>query len=228
VRATNVRPQGLKTRFDVTRSGAAALAVTLNLPGTHNVRNSLAAIAVATELGIADDAILRALAGFQGVDRRLQHIDDVVTGAGRLTVIDDYGHHPAEIAATLEAVRQGYPGRRVVLAFQPHRYTRTHALIDDFGKALSGADVLAVTEVYAAGEDPIAGADGRAICRAVRSRGQLEPLFIEKVEELPQVLKDVIRDGDVIVAMGAGNISTAAHALPQALAALLPPKRQGP
>jgi UDP-N-acetylmuramate--alanine ligase len=223
VRATNLRPQGLKTRFDVTRNAAAALAVTLGLPGVHNVRNSLAAIAVATELGIADEAILRALAGFQGVDRRLQHIDDVITAAGTLTIIDDYGHHPTEIAATLEAVRQGYPGRRVVLAFQPHRYSRTHALIDDFGKALSDADLLAVTEVYAAGEAPIAGADGRAICRAVRSRGQLEPLFVEKVEELPRVLKDVVRDGDVIVAMGAGNISAAAHTLPQALAALLPP-----
>jgi UDP-N-acetylmuramate--alanine ligase len=225
VRATNLRPERLQTRFDVERDGAAALAVTLNLPGVHNVRNALAAIAVATELRIADEAIQRALAGFQGVDRRLQHIEDVITAAGSLTVIDDYGHHPAEIVATLEAVRQGYPGRRVVLAFQPHRYSRTHALIDDFGKALSGADVLAVTEVYAAGETPIAGADGRAICRAVRSRGQLEPLFVEKVEELPRVLKDVIRDGDVIVAMGAGNITAAAHALPQALVALLPPGR---
>jgi UDP-N-acetylmuramate--alanine ligase len=223
VRATSICPQGLKTRFDVTRAGAAPLAVTLNLPGVHNVRNSLAAVAVATELGVADEPILRALAGFSGVDRRLQHIDDVVTAAGRLTIIDDYGHHPAEITATLEAVRQGYPGRRVVLAFQPHRYSRTHALIDDFGKALSAADVLAVTEVYAAGEAPIAGADGRAICRAVRSRGQLEPLFVEKVEELPRVLKDVVQGGDVIVAMGAGNISAVAHALPQALTALLPP-----
>jgi len=223
VRATNLRQQGLQTRFDVTRAAAGPLAVTLSLPGMHNVRNSLAAIAVATELGIADQAILRALAGFQGVDRRLQHIDDVVTAVGSVTIIDDYGHHPTEIAATLQAVRQGYPGRRVLLAFQPHRYTRTHALIDDFGKALSAADVLAVTEVYAAGESPIAGADGRAICRAVRSRGQLEPLFVARVEELAEALKDVIKAGDVIVAMGAGNISAIAHALPQALARLLPP-----
>jgi len=205
------------------RAGARPLAVTLNLPGVHNVRNSLAAIAVATELGVEDAAMLRALAAFQGVDRRLQHIDDVMTSVGRLTVIDDYGHHPTEIEATLEAVRQGYPERRVVLAFQPHRYTRTHDLIDDFGKALSAADVLFVTEVYAAGEAPIAGADGRAICRAVRSRGQLEPLFVEKVEELAGALRDVVHGGDVIVAMGAGNISAVAHALPQSLAALLPP-----
>jgi UDP-N-acetylmuramate--alanine ligase len=223
VRAQAIRQQGLQTHFQVTRGAAPPLAVTLNLPGLHNVRNSLAAIAVATELGIEDAAILRALAAFQGVDRRLQHIDDVLTAVGRLTVIDDYGHHPTEIAATLEAVRQGYPGRRVLLAFQPHRYSRTHDLIDDFGKALSAADVLAVTEVYAAGEAPVPGADGRAICRAVRSRGQLEPLFVEKVDELAAALKDVVQGGDVILAMGAGNISAVAHGLPQALAALLPP-----
>jgi len=223
VRAGNIRALGLQTRFDVERRGAAALAVTVNLPGLHNVRNALAAIAVATELGIEDAAIQRGLATFQGVDRRLQHIADVVTAVGAVTVVDDYGHHPTEIAATLQAIRQGYSGRRVLLAFQPHRYSRTHDLIDDFGKALSAADVLAVTEVYAAGEAPIPGADGRAICRAVRSRGQLEPLFVERVEELATVLKDVIQGGDVIVCMGAGNISAVAHALPKALAALLPP-----
>ncbi|HYL02074.1 MAG TPA: UDP-N-acetylmuramate--L-alanine ligase [Steroidobacteraceae bacterium] len=223
LRAVRILPKGLQTDFEVTRAAAAPLAVTLNLPGLHNVRNALAAIAVATELGIDDPAIQRALGSFQGVERRLQHIGDAVTRVGRISVIDDYGHHPAEIAATLEAVRQGYPGRRVLLVFQPHRYTRTRDLIDDFGRALSGADVLCVTEVYAAGEPPIAGADGRAICRAVRSRGQLEPLFIEKVEQLAPALKDVIQGGDVVVAMGAGSISGVAHALPQALTKLLPP-----
>ena len=226
VRATHIRPQGLVTRFEVTRSGAPPLAVTLNLPGLHNVRNSLAAIAVATELGIEDQAIARALEGFQGVDRRLQHIADVATAAGRVSIIDDYGHHPTEISATLEAVRQGYPGRRVLLAFQPHRYTRTQALIDDFAKALSAADLLCVTEVYAAGEAPIVGADGRAICRAVRRRGHVEPLFVARVEELAEVLKDLIRDEDVIVAMGAGNISAVAHQLPAALA--VPPAGGSP
>jgi UDP-N-acetylmuramate--alanine ligase len=225
VRAVNIRPRGLATRFDVTREGRAPLSVTLNLPGLHNVRNCLAAIAVTSELGIEEAAIQRALAAFQGVDRRLQHIADVATAIGRVTIVDDYGHHPTEVSATLEAVRQGYPGRRVLLVFQPHRFTRTRDLIDDFGTALSQADLLAVTEVYAAGEAPIAGADGRAICRAVRSRGQLEPLFIERVEELAASLKDVIRDGDVILAMGAGNISAVAHSLPTALAALLPPGR---
>ncbi len=226
VRGENLRPAGLQTHFDVRRPGAAAvLAVTVNLAGVHNVRNALAAIAVATELDIEDRAILRALAAFQGIDRRLQHVGDVLTAVGRISIVDDYAHHPTEVAVTLAAVRQGYPGRRVLLAFQPHRYTRTRDLIDDFGKALSGADALCVTEVYAAGETAIPGADGRAICRAVRSRGQLEPLFVEKVEELAQALKDVIRDGDVILAMGAGNISAVAHALPDALAALLPPGR---
>ena len=219
VRGVQLRHEGLATRFEVERAGGPALAVKLNLPGTHNVRNSLAAIAVATELGIEDAAIQRALAAFQGVDRRLQHIADADTASGRVTIIDDYGHHPTEVAATLEAVRQGYPGRRVVLAFQPHRYTRTRDLIDDFGKVLNSADVLLVTEVYAAGEPPIAGADGRAICRAVRTRGQLEPLFVEKVEELAGALRALIEDGDVIVAMGAGNISAVAHALPAELGA---------
>jgi UDP-N-acetylmuramate--alanine ligase len=209
----------------VVREGGASLAVQLNLAGTHNVRNALAAIAVATELGIDDAAILRALSAFQGIARRMQHVADVATGAGRVTIVDDYAHHPTEIAVTMDAVRQAYPGRRVLLAFQPHRYTRTRDLIDDFGKVLSGADALVVTEVYAAGETPIAGADGRAICRAVRSRGVLEPLFVERVEELAAALKEVIRDGDVILAMGAGSISAVAHALPGAFAKLMPPRR---
>jgi UDP-N-acetylmuramate--alanine ligase len=225
VRATDIRPQGLKTRFVVRRAGAQPLEVSLNLPGLHNVKNALAAIAVAAELGIEDRAITRALAAFQGVDRRLQHIAEVVTAVGTVSLIDDYGHHPTEVTATLEAVRQGYPGRRILLVFQPHRFTRTRDLIDDFGKALSGADFLCITEVYAAGETAIAGADGRALCRAVRSRGQLEPLFIEKVEELAQALKDLIRDQDVVLAMGAGSISQVAHALPESLSALLPPGR---
>jgi UDP-N-acetylmuramate--alanine ligase len=226
VRAIEVRRQGLQTSIRVARPGGKLLEAIVNLPGAHNVLNSLAAIAVATELGLDDAAIARALAGFQGIDRRMQHIADIDTAAGTVTVIDDYGHHPTEVAATLEALRQGYPGRRIVLAFQPHRYTRTHDLIDDFGKVLSTADVLLVTEVYAAGEPPIAGADGRAICRAIRSRGQVEPLFVERVEELAESLKDVIRDGDVIVTMGAGNISAVAHRLQERLGTILPPRRE--
>jgi UDP-N-acetylmuramate--alanine ligase len=222
VRAENIRRSGLQTHFDVVRPSGAPLSVTVNLPGSHNVLNSLAAIAVGIEVGVEDAAIQRALANFQGVERRMQHVADVHTALGRVSIVDDYGHHPTEVAATLEALRQGYPGRRLVLAFQPHRYTRTHDLIDDFGKVLSSVDVLLVTEVYAAGEAPIAGADGRAICRAVRGRGQVEPLFVDKVEELAESLKDVIRDGDVIVTMGAGNITAVAHGLPQRFAELLP------
>ena len=226
VRAVEVRRDGLRTHFTVTRPSGGPLEVTVNLPGTHNVLNALAAIAVATDLGIADASIGRALAQFQGIDRRLQHVADIRTAAGTVTVIDDYGHHPTEVAATLEALRQGYPGRRIVLAFQPHRYSRTHDLIDDFGRVLAGVEVLLVTEVYAAGEAPIAGADGRAICRAVRSRGQVEPLFVERVEDLAEALRDVIRDGDLIVTMGAGNISAVAHGLAARLTALLPPRRR--
>ena len=218
LRAVNIRPRGLQTDFEVSRKVGAPINVTVNLPGTHNVLNSLAAIAVGLELGIDEKAIGRALASFQGIDRRLQHIADVDTPAGKVTIIDDYGHHPTEVAATLQALRQGYAGRRIVLAFQPHRYTRTRDLIDDFGKVLSGADALLVTEVYAAGEAPIVGADGRAICRAVRSRGQVEPVFVEKAEDLGAALTDVIRDGDVIVTMGAGHISAVSHALPAQLA----------
>jgi UDP-N-acetylmuramate--alanine ligase len=218
LRAVNIRPRGLQTDFQVMRAGAPPFEVTVNLPGTHNVLNSLAAIAVALELGVEQGAISRALAAFQGIDRRLQHIADVDTEVGRVTIVDDYGHHPTEVAATLQALRQGYSGRRLVLAFQPHRYTRTRDLIDDFGKALSAADALLVTEVYAAGEAPIAGADGRAICRAVRSRGQVEPVFVEKVEDLAAALTDVMRANDVIVTMGAGHISAISHALPGQLA----------
>jgi len=225
VRAVNVRRDGPQTHYDVIRPSGAPLSVTVNLPGTHNVLNSLAAVVVANEIGIDDAAIQRALASFQGIDRRLQHIADVDTPVGRVSIIDDYGHHPTEVTATLDALRQAYPGRRLVLAFQPHRYTRTHDLIDDFSKALSTADALLITEVYAAGEAPIPGADGRAICRAVRGRGLVEPVFVEKVEELAESLEDVIRDGDVIVTMGAGHISAVSHELPERLVALTPRRR---
>ena len=221
VRAVDIERRGLQSAFTVERPGRGApLPVVVNLPGRHNVLNSLAAITVATELGIDDAAIQRALAKFQGVDRRLQLVGTVPLAGTEVAIIDDYGHHPTEIAATLEAVRQGYAGRRVVLAFQPHRYTRTRDLIDDFATVLSGADALLVTEVYAAGEAPIAGADGRAICRAVRGRGHVEPVFVARVEDLAAALRDLLRPGDVVLAMGAGNISAVAHDLPAQLAAI--------
>ena len=220
VRAFNIERREMRTSFEVARPGhATPLRVTVNLPGAHNVLNALAAIAVGTELGVGDEALARALEHFQGIDRRLQLIGEADTTHGRITIIDDYGHHPTEIAATVDAIRQGWPGRRMVLAFQPHRYTRTRDLLDDFARVLSGIDVLLVTEVYAAGEAPIAGANGRAICRAVRSRGQVEPIFVERVENLAAALADVLRDGDVVVTMGAGNIGAVAHDLPAQLSA---------
>ena len=218
IQAANVVRDGLRSRFDALRAGQAPLAVTINLPGRHNVLNSLAAIAVATELGIADAAIQRALAGFQGIDRRLQQLGEIAWAGGRAALVDDYGHHPTEVAATIDAVRQGWPSRRLVLAFQPHRFTRTRDLLDDFGKALSECDVLLVTEVYAAGEAPIAGADGRAICRAVRSRGVIEPVFVERADDLADSLRGILHDGDVVLTMGAGNIGAVAHELKLRLA----------
>jgi UDP-N-acetylmuramate--alanine ligase len=218
IRAVNVVRAGLQSRFQALRSGFAPLDLTINLPGRHNVLNSLAAVAVATELGIADAAIQKALANFQGIDRRLQQIGEITWAGGRALVVDDYGHHPTEVAATIDAVRQGWPARRLVLAFQPHRYTRTRDLLDDFGRALSASDVLLVTEVYAAGESPIAGADGRAICRAVRSRGVIEPVFVERVDDLADSLRGILRDGDVVLTMGAGSIGSVAHDLKHRLA----------
>jgi UDP-N-acetylmuramate--alanine ligase len=213
IRAVDVQRLGLQSKYDAVRKGHSTISITVNLPGRHNVLNSLAAVAVATELEIPDVAIQRALANFQGIDRRLQQLGEIEWPGGRALIVDDYGHHPTEVAATLDAVRQGWPTRRLVLAFQPHRYTRTRDLLDDFGRVLGECDVLLVTEVYAAGETPIAGADGRAICRAVRSRGHVEPVFVEHVDELADSLRGVLHDGDVVLTMGAGNIGTVAHDL---------------
>jgi UDP-N-acetylmuramate--alanine ligase len=214
IRAVNIQRAGMQSLYEVQRPQQGSLQVALNLPGHHNVLNSLAAIAVATELGVSDAAIQSALAQFQGIDRRLQQYGDVDTPAGRITLVDDYGHHPTEIAATLEAIRQGWPERRIVLAFQPHRYSRTRDLLDDFARVLASVDALIVTEVYAAGEAPITGADARAVCRAVRSRGAVEPVYVSGVEQLPQALSRIIQDGDVIVTMGAGSIGAKAAELP--------------
>jgi len=217
LRAANIRREGFRTSFDVLREGLPPLPVTLNLPGAHNVLNTLAVIAVASELGVPDAAIQSALAGFQGIGRRLERIGEVAVDDVRVEIVDDYGHHPTEVAATLEAIRQGWPDRRLVLAFQPHRYTRTHDLLDDFAQVLSEADVLLVTEVYPAGEAPIANADGRAVCRAVRSRGRVEPVFVEDVHALAESLRGLLEDGDLVVTMGAGSIGAVAHELPARL-----------
>jgi UDP-N-acetylmuramate--alanine ligase len=222
IRAVNVVRDGLQSHYDALRPGKKPLELTINLPGRHNVLNSLAAVAVASELDIPDAAIARALANFQGIDRRLQQLGEIEWPGGRALLVDDYGHHPTEVSATLDAVRQGWPARRLVLAFQPHRYTRTRDLLDDFGRALSECDVLLVTEVYAAGEAPIAGADGRAICRVVRSRGLIEPVFVERVEDLAASLRGVLHDGDVVLTMGAGSIGAVAQDLKGRFAAGAP------
>ena len=218
VRAADVRQNGVQTHFAVTRPDRdSQLQITLNLPGRHNVLNALAAIAVATELGIPDEVIQQVLAGFEGIGRRFQMGGEVEIPAGRVLLIDDYAHHPREIAPTLDAVRAGWPERRLVVAFQPHRYTRTHDLFDDFVQVLSGVDALILCEVYPAGESPVSGADGRALCRGIRARGHADPVFVERVAELPAVLKDILQDGDVLVTMGAGDIGAVASRLSDAL-----------
>jgi UDP-N-acetylmuramate--alanine ligase len=215
VRAEGVEPCDGQMCFRAIRDGVAgALDVRLNLPGRHNVQNALAAIAVATELGIGDAAILKALAEFHGVGRRFQRYGDVaLAGGGRFTLIDDYGHHPVEMAATLEAARGAYPGRRIVLAFQPHRYTRTRDLFEDFARVLSTVDALVLAEVYPAGEQPIVAADGRALARAVRVAGKVEPVFVEAIADMPAAILQVARDGDVVLTMGAGSIGGVPGAL---------------
>ncbi|MCP4636487.1 MAG: UDP-N-acetylmuramate--L-alanine ligase [Methyloversatilis sp.] len=209
VRAENVRADGPRMIFDAVRVNGTTtrIPVELNLPGLHNVRNALAAIAVANEVGVPDEAIVRALAEFKGVGRRFtRHGEVTLPSGGSFTLVDDYGHHPVEMAATLEAARGAYPGRRIVLAFQPHRYTRTRDCFEDFVRVLSGADAVVLTEVYAAGEAPIVAADGRALARALRVAGKVEPVFVEDIGDLPQTLLDTVRDGDVVLGMGAGSI----------------------
>lgn len=219
VRAENIVFDGGMTQFDVLRAdGRPTLRISMGLPGLHNVCNALAAIAVADELQVNDEAIVKALREFEGIDRRFQILGEVETAGGKVLMIDDYGHHPTELAATLAAARSGWPGKRVVLVFQPHRYSRTRDLLDDFAQALSEADVLVLLDVYAAGEAPISGADGRAIARAVRSRGAVEPVFVETLSELESVLTGLLQEGDLVLTMGAGDIGAYAAALPDLLA----------
>ena len=206
-RAVGARPDGSRMRFKLLREDCEPVDVLLNAPGMHNVQNALAAIAVADELGVTDDAILTALAEFHGVGRRFQHFGDMTAeGGGHFALIDDYGHHPAEMAATIAAARGAYPGRRLVLAFQPHRYTRTRDLFEDFVRVLSTVDVLLLAEVYPAGEAPIVAADGRSLARAVRVAGRVEPVFVEDIGAMPQSILEAARDGDVVLSMGAGSI----------------------
>jgi len=214
VRALNVRAVGTQMHFTVQRRNGVELPdldVVLNLPGDHNVLNALAAIGIAVELGVDDDAMLQALAEFKGVGRRFQrHGDAALPTGGSCTVVDDYGHHPVEMAATLAAARGAYPGRRLVLAFQPHRYTRTRDCFEDFVKVINQADAVLLAEVYAAGEAPIVAADGRSLARALRVAGKLEPVFVDDIATMPQAVLDNARDGDVVLCMGAGTVGAVA------------------
>ena len=209
VRAENIRAVAGQMQFDCVRvnGSVSRFPVTLNLPGMHNVLNALAAIAVATEVGVSDEAIAKALAEFRGVGRRFQRYGEVPLAAGgSFTLIDDYGHHPAEMRATVAAARGAFPGRRLMLAFQPHRYTRTRDCFEDFVAVLGSVDALALAEVYAAGEQAIVAADGRALARALRVAGKVEPVFVEQIGDMPQAILDTARDGDVVITMGAGSV----------------------
>ncbi|MBL0206729.1 UDP-N-acetylmuramate--L-alanine ligase [Propionivibrio sp.] len=209
LRAENVVAADGQMKFDCVRvnGSVSRFPITLNLPGMHNVLNALAAIAVATEVGIADDVIIKALNEFKGVGRRFQRYGEVaIAGGGSFTLVDDYGHHPVEMKATLAAARGAFPGKRLLLAFQPHRYTRTRDCFEDFVNVLNSVDALVLTEVYAAGESPIVAADGRALARALRVASRIEPVFVENIADMPQAILDVARDGDVVITMGAGSI----------------------
>jgi UDP-N-acetylmuramate--alanine ligase len=216
--ASNIKTTGLQSRFDVMLpDNDAPLQITLNLPGRHNILNALAAIAVAYELGVDKQAIKTALKNFAGIGRRMQMYGDIDIPAGRITMVDDYGHHPTEVAATLEAVRSSWPERRLVVVFQPHRYSRTHDLFEDFTSVLADVDVLLISEVYAAGESPVTGADSRSLCAAIRQRGKVNPIFVEDIEEVEKELVSILQDGDVLLTLGAGSIGRVASELPQKL-----------
>ena len=217
IRAVNLRQDGVQMHFDIHQDEHEPLAVVLNLPGRHNVLNALAAVAVARELEVDDQSVQRALETFAGIGRRFQLNGELAVADGSVLFIDDYGHHPREISATLEAVRNGWPERRLVTVFQPHRYSRTRDLFEDFAQVLGNTDLLLISEVYAAGEELITGADGRALCRAVRGRGRVDPVFVEDIETLPVVLKDVLQAGDLVLTLGAGSIGAVAAALPEVL-----------
>ncbi|QSX33994.1 UDP-N-acetylmuramate--L-alanine ligase [Shewanella avicenniae] len=213
VQALNFSQTVGQCHYTLRRKGRDDLDITLNLPGRHNVLNSLAAIAVASEDDIDDAAILQALEEFQGIGRRFQHLGDFSTPNGGIMLVDDYGHHPSEVLATIKAARAGWPDKRLVMAFQPHRYTRTRDLYEDFVEVLSQVDCLLLLEVYAAGEAPIAGADSRSLCRSIRLRGQVDPVYVAAPEQLAELLPGVLQDGDLMLTQGAGNIGALSKSL---------------
>ncbi|MBP8029578.1 MAG: UDP-N-acetylmuramate--L-alanine ligase, partial [Pseudomonadales bacterium] len=212
-RITHVTQEKMKSTFTVLRPEHGPITATINLPGLHNVQNATAAIAVATDEGIDDDVIVRALAKFQGVGRRFQVYGEYPVGKGQAMLVDDYGHHPREVESVINAVRKGWPERRLVMVYQPHRYTRTRDLYEDFVQVLSKVDVLLLLDVYSAGETFIAGADSRALARSIRQRGQVDPVFVENIDAVPAVLAPLLAAGDIVVTQGAGNIGSLASAL---------------
>ncbi len=213
VRIKNYHQQGQQGQFTVVRQGRANLDITLNIPGRHNALNASAAIAVATEDDISDEAILKAMASTQGTGRRFDHLGEFDTGNGVAMLVDDYGHHPTEVGVTIKAARSGWQEKRLVMIFQPHRYSRTRDLYDDFANVLEQVDVLIMLDVYAAGEKPIAGADGRSLCRTIRSRGKIDPIFVPDSTILPSILANVLQDGDLVLTQGAGDIGKVAKHL---------------
>ncbi len=213
VRAEDVVQDAGRTRFTLRLPGCAAIAVTLNLPGRHNVLNALAAAAIGWQLGVAPESIAHALEKFQGIGRRFNLLGELDFGRGKALLVDDYGHHPRELEAVFAAARAGWPERRLVVAFQPHRYSRTRDLFDDFAAVLSSADALLLTDVYAAGETPIAAADAKALARAIRARGRIDPVLVGNVRELSALLGDVLADGDLLLLLGAGDIGHVAQEL---------------
>ncbi|MDE2196766.1 MAG: UDP-N-acetylmuramate--L-alanine ligase [Gammaproteobacteria bacterium] len=228
-RASDIRREGGMTRFKAWKPGRdKPVEITLNLAGRHNVLNALAAMVIAQDLGVDDAVVMKAFAGFQGVGRRFQLHGDIRTPAGTVMLVDDYGHHPRELAATIEAAREGWPNRRLVVAFQPHRYSRTRDLFEDFAEVLSHVDALVLLEVYAAGEQPIAGADSRALARSIRNRGRVDPVFLAHPQDLPAALLGVLKDGDLLLTLGAGDIGAMAAELPQHLSGIkaAPPERR--
>jgi UDP-N-acetylmuramate--alanine ligase len=214
VRAFDAYADGVQMHFKVRQDGYPDTSFVLNQPGMHNVLNACSAIAIAREIGLPDSATAQGLAEFHGVGRRFtRHGEVALASGGSFTLVDDFGHHPVETEVTLAAARAAYPGRRLVLAFQPHRYTRTRDLFEDFVKVLATPDVLLLADVYAAGEAPIVAADGRSLARALRTGGQVEPIFVEAIADMPATILKVVRDGDVVLTMGAGSISGVPHQL---------------
>lgn len=213
VRLINYRQVGQQSFFTVQRKDRTDLDIVLNIPGKHNALNATAAIAVATEEDVEDEAILTALLNFEGAGRRFDQLGEFETGNGSAMLVDDYGHHPTEVDVTIKAARAGWAEKRLVMIFQPHRYSRTRDLYDDFANVLDNVDVLIMLDVYSAGETPIAGADGRALCRTIRGRGKIDPVFVPTIDALPPVLANIIQEGDLILTQGAGDVGKLAKQL---------------